>query len=242
MPWQHHLHTHGYAHLKALTPPPLVAAALEAIQSDLQHNFDPRRQAEYDDRSYCPDLCAAPPIMNLLAESPALQLLDEALGLEHITWNPAQIAIRRGNPQAEPAPPEPHIDGFAQGANQLQAGRIYNHTVLVGIYLTPVRQPYAGNFTVWPGSHLTYERWFRERGPQAQHEPMPRPPLGPPLQLMCEPGDVVLAHYALAHAAAANASGQDRIAIYFRVGLRAIETDRWAHLVDLWRGWKPLPA
>ena len=238
MSWQEHLRTHGFAHFPGLTPEPLIRAALEAIEMDLNSNYDTERQVEYDNRSYCPDLKGTPPIMNLLLQSPVHDLLDEIFEADKLGWDGGQIAIRRAHNFPEPVPPTPHLDGFASGVNGLDEGKIYNHTVLVGVFLTPVRSEFAGNFTVWPGSHNVYEKYFRERGPRAMSEPPPAPEIGEPVQLMCGVGDVVLAHYQLGHSAAVNTADLDRIAIYFRVWLRAMESNRWHYLTNIWDGWK----
>lgn len=235
--WQEQLRQQGFAQFPRLTPEPLVSAALNAIETDRRTNFDPERQTEYDNRSYCPDLRGMPPIMDLLSQSPVLNLLDEIFEVEKIGWSDGQIAIRRAHNFSEPLPPTPHIDGFSTGLNGLEYGRIYNHTILVGVFLTQVKKDFAGNFTVWPGSHYIYENYFRNRGPGATSEPMPTPEVGEPLQLICDVGDVVLAHYQLAHAAAVNTSEDDRIAIYFRVWLKKMESDRWHYLTNMWEGW-----
>ena len=237
MSWQEQLQTQGYAYFGGLTPERLVIAALKAIELDLSSNYAPERQVEYDNQSYCPDLRGTPPIMNLLTESPALALLDQAIGVDKIDWDRGQIAIRRVHNHSEPVPPEPHIDGFASGLNGLDEGKIYNHTGLVGVFLTPIATTFAGNFTVWPGSHQVYERCFRERGPRAMWEPAPTPEIGQPLQLICGVGDVVLAHYQLGHTAAVKTADTDRIAVYFRIWLRGIELDRWHYLTNIWEGW-----
>jgi hypothetical protein len=238
MNWREHLRTEGYAQLPGLTPEPLVSAALTAIEADLRDNYDPSRQVEYDNQSYCPDLRGTPAITGLLQKSPALAVLDDLLGLGRIHWNGGQIAIRKAHNHPAPIPPEPHLDGFSSGLNALEPGRIYSHTLLAGVFLTPVRSPFAGNFTVWPQSHHVYQRYFQERGRRALTEPMPRPPLGEPVQIMCEPGDVVLAHYLLGHTAAVNVSDADRVAVFFRVVLRSVESDRWNYLINPWKGWK----
>jgi Phytanoyl-CoA dioxygenase (PhyH) len=238
MNWKEHLRAQGYAHFAALTPEPLVTAARKAIGLDLSSNYQPKRQSEYDNQSYCPELRGAPTIMNLLLESPVCNILDETFGLHKIDCDKGQIAIRRAHNHSTPIAPEPHIDGFASGLNGLDEGKIYNHTVLVGVFLTPVRSAFAGNFTVWPGSHYVYERYFRETGKRAMSDPPPTPELGEPVQLMCGVGDVVLAHYQLGHAAAVNTSDVDRIAVYFRVWLRGVELDRWHYLTNIWEGWK----
>lgn len=238
MNWRESLRDQGFAHFAGVTPAPLVRAARDAIEIDLKNNYDKTRQKEYDNRSYCPDLRGAPPIMNLLLQSPVHNLLDEIFELDKIDWDGGQIAIRQAHNVPEPTPPVPHIDGFSSGMNGLDEGKIYNHTVLVGVFLTPVRSEFAGNFTVWPGSHYVYEDYFRARGPRAFSEPMPTPEIGEPVQLMCDVGDVVLAHYQLAHSAAVNTADIDRIAIYFRVWLRNVESDRWHYLTNIWDGWK----
>ena len=238
MSWREHLRTHGYAQFARLTPAPLVRAARAAITRSLATNYQPARQLEYDHRSYCPELRGTAPITALIECPPVRNLLDEAFGLANIEWDGGQIAIRRAHNHPAPTPPGPHIDGFASGANGLAAGQIYSFTALVGIFLTPVEQEYAGNFTVWPGSHHVYERYFRARGRRALAEPMPTPAIGRPVQLRCGVGDVVLAHYELAHAAAVNTGERERMAIYFRLWLRGLEQDRWHYLTNIWAGWK----
>ena len=101
-----------------------------------------------------------------------------------------------------------------------------------------MRRPFAGNYTVWPGSHYVYERYFRERGERAMREPMPTPEIGEPVQLLCDPGDAVLVHYQLGHTAAVNTAAVDRIAVYFRV-CSALER-RGGYLTNMWDGgrWK----
>jgi ectoine hydroxylase-related dioxygenase (phytanoyl-CoA dioxygenase family) len=236
--WREQLRTQGFAHFPHLTPEPLIKAARDAIEIDLSSNYDPDRQSEYDNQSYCPDLKGTPPIMNLLVQSPVHNLLDEIFEIDNIDWDQGQIAIRRAHNHPQPVPPTPHIDGFSSGLNAVPDGKIYNHTILVGVFLTPVQSEFAGNFTVWPGSHHVYEDYFRVRGPRAMSEPAPALEIGPPVQLKCDVGDVVLAHYQLGHSAAVNTAAVDRIAVYFRVWLRSIESDRWHYLTNIWDGWK----
>ena len=214
-----------------------MSAALKAIKLDLTRNYESERQLEYDNQSYCPDLKGTEPIMNLLVKSPINGKLDELFGLENIDWDKGQIAIRRAHNYPNPLPPEPHIDGFSSGLNALGEGRVYNHTVTVGVFLTNTPRDFAGNFTIWPGSHFVYESYFRQRGPRAMAEPMPGLEIDGPVQLMCEAGDVVLAHYQLGHAAADNTSDFDRIAVFFRVWLRSVELKKWHYLTNIWEGW-----
>jgi len=230
--------TNGYVVLPRLIAPSLIDGAREAIDRDIAEHYDPARQGEYDDRSYCPDIVGSRSIMDLVFKSPVHSLLDDMLGIENVRVGDGQIAIRRAHNSSHPTAPTPHLDGFSSGLNGVPAGTIYNHTVLVGVFLTPIRTEFAGNFTAWPGSHNIYQGYFRARGPRALTEPMPDIEIGKPVQLMCEVGDVVFAHYELGHAAAVNTADLDRIAVFFRVVLRDVERDRWRYLANIWEGWR----
>ena len=179
------------------------------------------------------------PIAELLTHSSAKTILDRALGWNEIEYYHGQIAIRQAHNTDKPYPPTPHIDGTSSGANGVAPGSgISNFTALVGVFLTRVDTEFAGNFTVWPGSHTRLETYFRNRGRQAMQEGMPQIELGDPVQLFADPGDVVLCHYQLAHAAAVNLSSNDWIAVYFRVWLKRIEEQRWELLTNIWNGWR----
>jgi Phytanoyl-CoA dioxygenase (PhyH) len=229
----------GWALFPGAASNDLVAAATYAIAHDCAHNYDRGRQVEYDNISFCPDLRDKPPIDELLTRSSARILLDLVLGWDEIAYAPGQIAIRQAHNTDKPYPPMPHIDGIGNGLNGLPSGSaISNFTALVGVFLTRLDSEFAGNLTVWPGSHHRLEKHFKHRGPQAMQEGMPRIELGDPIQLMANPGDVVICHYQLAHAAAVNLTPNDRIAVYFRVWLQGIENRRWELLTNIWDGWK----
>ena len=179
--------------------------------------------------------------MALLTESRIAAKLDEAIGFDRLVlgYNVAQIALRRARNAPRPSPPEPHIDGLPTPLNGVPADvLVSNFTVLVGVFLSPVRSEFAGNFTVWPGSHHRLERHFRENGLETLRNGMPDIPLGPPIQLMVEAGDVGLCHYQLAHAVAANLSTADRYAVHFRLELADINQRRWELMTDIWQGWR----
>jgi hypothetical protein len=237
--WIKSLITQGYAHYRRLVPHELIHAARNAIDADLRLHYDAEREQEYSSRSYCPDLLGKGPIMDLLERSPVRDIVDAALGIDAVTWDRGQVAIRWAHNVDREYPPEPHLDGFASPHNGVPQGRICNHTATIGVFLTTTPSAFAGNLTVWPDTHHLHERYFRERGPRALFEAHPEIDLGtPPLQLICEAGDVVLLHYELAHTAAVNTSDLDRIAVYFRLCLRDIDEQRWESLANLWRGWR----
>jgi len=236
--WSSSVRERGYAHFSRLVPAALIDAARTAIEENLRLRHDAKRELQYSSRSYCPDLLGTRPIMNLLERSPVRDVVDAVLGLDAVAWDRGQIALRRAHNVDREQPPEPHLDGFADGRNGLPRGRICNHTATIGVFLTTTPRTFAGNLTVWPGTHHRYQQYFRTRGPRAMVEPMPAIELGAPVQLLCEAGDVVLLHYELAHTAAVNTSDVDRIAVYFRLRLRDIDAQRWECLTNLWRGWR----
>jgi hypothetical protein len=237
--WLEQLRRHGWARFPGAVSAELIGAATEAIKADLAGHYDSSRQVEYDNISYCPDLRGSAPISELLTHSSATDILDRALGRDAIDHDAGQIAIRKAHNVDRAYPPKPHIDGVPSGRNGLAPGSgISNFTALVGVFLTRLDGEFAGNFAVWPGSHVRLETYFRRRGPQAMQEGMPQIELGDPVQLFADPGDVILCHYQLAHTAAVNLSCHDRIAVYFRVWLKGIEERRWQLMTHIWDGWR----
>jgi hypothetical protein len=238
MEWTTSLLEKGYAHFTGLVPADLIDAARSAIDEELRLHYDAARENEYSAQTYCPELIGTAPIMALLERSPVRDVVEAALGVDAVTWDRGQIAIRRAHNMERPCPPSPHIDGVPTPGNGLAPGKLYTHTATIGVFLTTTPHEYAGNLVVWPGSHRMYANYFRERGPRALLEMCPEIDPGTPVQLMCTSGDVVLMHYELAHTAAVNTSDVERIAVYFRLCAKDLDENRWEHLSDLWRGWR----
>jgi hypothetical protein len=231
----------GFVQLPGVVPRELVDAARRAINASLGDvGIDPAQLPTFRAKSYCPELQAATVITDLLNASPVWSFAASAIGSGEI--NPVkrgQIALRF--PNQEPArPPHPHLDGMYTPTNGVPKGTIRNFTALVGVVLSDIPHADMGNLTVWPGSHLAYERYFRERGPQALLEGMPNVPLAEGRQLTGEPGDAVLAHYQLGHGIAGNNSPDISYAIYFRLTHRNHHTIHWECMTDIWREWAGL--
>jgi len=109
--------------------------------------------------------------------------------------------------------------------------------MLIGVALSDVSEPFAGNLTVWPRTHHLYEQYFREHGPEALLQGMPPVTLPEPVHLTAKTGDVMLCHYELAHTAAPNASPHVRYAIYFRA-LHVDHDQQWKQaMTDIWMEW-----
>lgn len=125
-----------------------------------------------------------------------------------------------------------HIDGYGT-AGQTEPNTF---TLLAGIYLGDESQPGRGNIWVWPGSHIGHERLFQERGidvlgpePQGGHACMlDQPPdFGPGQPVLAKRGDVLLAHYLLAHNQSGNMWNPLRRIVYYRLATTD-HRQRWA--------------
>lgn len=239
----------GFCHFPRLVGDELVAAARTSIDGDLRDRYDPARRVEYDNQSFCPELLGTAPIQDLARCAAIQKRLGELIETDEVVCDNGQIAIRRAHNSEITSAPVPHIDGIPTANNGMSGDELRPFTLLLGIFLSEVRTPFAGNFTVWPGSHGLLERYFNRRGRRALREGMPTVSLGPPKQLLCKPGDAVLCHYSLAHAAAVNTSDFDRYAVFFRLTHRALTPEHaidvresdWTHLTNIWTDWKIAP-
>lgn len=233
------LYTDGYVKIPGVVPRVMVDAAVRAINSSVGEGIDPTQVITYRSRSFCPELQQAPVITDLINKTPTLAFAESAIGVGKIKPVEAgQIALRFPTLQDPPAPPRPHLDGMYTPTNGVPAGTIRNFTMLLGVALSDVTTTFAGNLTVWPGTHTIYERYFREHGPQALLNGMPPVDLPKPIQVLAQAGDIILAHYELAHGVATNVSPHVRYAIYFR--LYHVDHDVHGHetMADIWREWE----
>jgi Phytanoyl-CoA dioxygenase (PhyH) len=230
----------GYATIPDVVPAARRDAALRAINRSLGQGLPPSELPVFRSRSFCPELQREPVILDLLRATPAWSLAESLLGAGAVeTVRSGQIAL--AFPQADPAgPPCPHLDGLHTPTNGVPAGEVRSFTLLAGIVLSDVAAAGAGNLTVWPGSHLLYETYFREQEPRSLLQGMPPVALPPPVEVTARAGDVVLCHYQLAHAVGANTSPHVRYAVYFRLKSRGHDGRRWECLTDLWKEWPGL--
>jgi len=232
------LYRDGFVQLPGAVPRTLVDSALRAINASLgNEGIDPAQLTKFRSQSYCPELQNAPVIADLVRGSSVWSFAESAIGRGKIEpLGRGQIALRF--PSLDPPrAPHPHLDGMYTPTNGVPKGAIRNFTALVGIVLGEIRGPDMGNLTVWPGSHLEYEQYFRERGPEALLEGMPNVALSEPVQVMGEPGDAVLCHYQLGHGIAGNSSPNIRYAIYFRLTHVDHDAIHWECMTDIWREW-----
>ncbi len=240
----------GYLVVPGLVPRARVDAALKAINHSLGEEGIAKDQLwTLRAQTFCPELAAAPEILDLYRATPAAALAEAAIGAgQVVTPTTGQIALRFPQKLAGPANPKlpyPHIDGMPGPLNGVEAGTLYHFTALAGVFLSDATGPFQGNFTVWPGSHRTLEAYFRAHGAGELVRGFPPIEMPAARQLEARAGDVLLAHYQLAHNAAPNVGPHVRYAVFFRLAHRAHDPTSTATLVDLWREWegvRPPPA
>lgn len=231
----------GFVKLPGIVPREKVDAALRAINASLgERGMHPDELVTLRARSYCPELQDAPEIVGLLNDTPLWGIAESAIGPGKIKpVARGQIALRFPSLDA-PREPRPHIDGMYSPTNGVPKGEIRNFTALVGVFLSDLPREFAGNFTVWPGTHRRYESYFRERGPQSLLERMPPIELPAPVQITGQAGDAALCHYQLAHGIAGNGAPHIRYGIFFRLSHVDHDSVHWECMTDIWQEWAGL--
>lgn len=228
-------HEQGYVVVPGVVPRVMVDGALKAINHSVGQGMPAEQMATMRAQSYCTELQGAPVITDLWNRTPALPLAESLVGEGKLRpIRGAQIALRFPGDYDPPPAPKPHLDGMHSPTNGVPEGAIHNFTLLAGILLSPLHTPYCGNFTVWPGTHLQHERYFRQHGPQSLLDGLPRITMPEPVQVTGEPSTLVLAHYLLAHAAAPNVSPHVRYALFFRLTHVEHDARKWESMTDAW--------
>jgi hypothetical protein len=232
----------GYLIVPGAVPRARVDAALRAINLSLgEEGIAKDRLWTLRAQSFCPELVGAPPILDLYAGTPLAALAEAALGAGQVPPPiTGQIALRFPQVVAEPRDPYPHVDGMPGPLNGVEAGTLYTFSALGAVFLSDVPAPFQGNLTVWPGSHRLLEAHFRAHGTDELLQGFPPLAMPAPRQLLARAGDVLLAHHALAHGAAANLGPHVRYAVFFRLSHRGHDPGSTTALTDLWRHWDGL--
>jgi hypothetical protein len=233
------IYEQGFVHLPGVVPRVMLEATLRAINHSVGEGMPTEEMVRMRAQTYSRELTRTPVITDLLNATPALLLAESAIGAGKIRpINGGQIALRFPTMQDPPPPGRPHLDGMYSPTNGVPEGTIQNFTALVGVLLSDLPGPGAGNFTVWPGTHHLYERYFREHTPQSLLDGMPDVPLPEPLQITGRAGDVVLCHYQIAHGVTPNVSPHVRYAIFFRLTHVDHDAHKWESMTDIWLEWE----
>lgn len=234
-----HFFEHGFVKLPGVVPKIMVDDAVKAINHSLgSEGMNKEDLPTLRAQTYCREITQTPVITDLYNKTPAKDLAESVIGEGKI--NPVgrgQVALRfprLNDPVGEPAP---HIDGIYTPTNGVKQGVVANFTALCSVLLSDLPNAYSGNFTVWPGTHRQYEKYFQKHGPESLLDGMPPIDMPEPIQVTGKAGDVFLAHYQLAHGIAPNASPNIRYAIFFRLYHQEHQNDWRAPMNDLWLHW-----
>jgi hypothetical protein len=240
-------HDQGYIVMKDVIPRIMVHEALQTINHHIGQNGIPtERLTEFRAQSYCREVQNDLALTSLMNATPVVPLLESLIGEGRVKRHgSAQIALRFPSPPSgSRRPPAGHLDGIGSGNNGTAVGSYTRtFTALAVCLLCDLPEAYMGNFTVWPGSHRTYEDYFREVGHEVLAKGQPVIPLPhEPVHVTGKAGDVVIAHHLLQHTAAPNLSPFIRYAAIFRVNsidVQDVGTDAYT---DIWREWHGVRA
>ncbi|MYD98789.1 MAG: phytanoyl-CoA dioxygenase family protein [Gammaproteobacteria bacterium] len=236
----------GFLHVADVVPSRLVARARRAINNSLGTGIDPDQLTRFNNQTFCPELRDDPRLVRL-ATTPAVWSHVRALLGDGRVIRPqtCQIALRFPLPEGTSRRLDGgHIDGYHTRENGVpDDGMVRNFTLLLGIMLSDVPKPFSGNFTAWPGTHRQLERYFRDHGVNANRGGGIMPldlRLPKPVPVTGRAGDIVLAHYQMAHAVSPNLSGDIRYMCFFRLSVRGLANHRVESMLDIWRDWPKL--
>ncbi len=217
----------GYIVLSGVVP----SDALEMARAEIARTVsaDPPSSDHVGPCSYWPAIDDVHPFTGLLASDRALTAA-EALVRPHRIDRPDMAQIALNIPPFPHRPGGPHIDGLTPPEPD---GRPGTFTMLAGIMLTDQPGDDLGNLWVWPGTHLTAAAYFRTHGADALLTAIPYPPvdLPEPQQVHAQAGDLLLAHYLLAHNIGGNTGPQTRECIYYRLRAHG-HRGRWRTVVQ----------
>mmetsp|Transcript_31270 Transcript_31270/g.60364 ORF Transcript_31270/g.60364 Transcript_31270/m.60364 type:complete len:305 (+) Transcript_31270:81-995(+) len=164
-----------------------------------------------------------PAIMNLYRKGLAWRYSENLMGEKNFTVpTAAQVAIRYPLAYNEHPPKKLRRSGWHVDGWQYGRGGTNQFSLLVGVALNPWREEMVGNFVVFPGKHHEMARNLAaEGGEEALRVALSKSP-GPdldvdPVQIIAEPGDIILAHSLLPHLPGPNHGHDIRYAVFFRV-------------------------
>ncbi len=241
-PQKVHLIERGYVVIPGVVPNRMVKEAMKAINHSIGKGIPDNHRGA----NYCRELENHPVITDLYNKTPAKTLVDSLVGEDsYYPVDRAQIALRFPTYQD---PPNPYAGAHLDGVLKVGEGIMQNFTALVGIILSDQPEPDMGNFVAYPGTHRLYEQYFQENGPdvllteesfRTAHRSL-NVELPEPVQIIGNPGDLIIAHFQLIHAGGTNTSDRIRYSCYFRVLNKEIRNDWRSPLTDMWKHWPGL--
>jgi len=225
------LFENGWVVIPQVVPAEMVRAARHAINSTVENYLDSiqirARELKKDER-----------LTNMLMKTEAFSLIESALGKGKVVPSTnVQCALRFPDDESADLKVRPHIDSFEPSVEG-KPGSIKPFIAIAGFFLNDVEQDNAGNFTVWPGTHRQFAKYFEKHGADPELIlGIPPVELPQPVQIKVKAGDMIFAHYQLAHTAATNLSPAVRYAVYIRMHHADRPKDSLDVLTDIWKYW-----
>jgi len=238
-------HDDGFLRIPGAVPRPMIDRLVRAINHSLGSkgmNEDdlPRFRA----RSYAPELSDQPVVTDMVMKTPLFSLIESLLGEGNVREpGSGQLALRfpgmtEGPFEAFQRAEKAHIDGTHSPGNGVPEGELHSFTMLLGVYLRDVPEPWAGNLTLWPGIHHQVAAHLQKHGTEAlvpgfnnlvAHLDMPEPH-----QVTGHAGDAFLVHYLVPHGVAPHTRPDIRYATFFRIKHVQHDERRPEQCVDPW--------
>lgn len=226
------LYDQGWVVIPQVVPAEMVQAARNTINSTIESYLD-------SIQTYAHTLKTDEHLTNLLMKTDAFSLIESALGNGKVVASTnVQCALRfPGHDPKSLNNLKPHIDSFHPSKDG-KPGSITPFIAIAGFFLNDIDQVNCGNFTVWPRTHRQFAEYFEKHGADPELKlGIPPVDLPEPMQIKAKAGDMILAHYQLAHTAAANISNAVRYAVYIRMHHADRPKDSLDVLTDLWKYW-----
>ena len=164
---------------------------------------------------YFPPITKPESLMPLLLRSSVFELAESFVGKGKLLV-PEQVQISLNIPYFPHRPSRHHLDGVSAPEAD---GRPGTFTLLAGILMTDQPRQDMGNLWVWPGTHIIHANYFKSEGVESLVSSNGSPDicLPEPMQVVGQAGDLLMAHYLLAHNIGGNRSDKIRRAVYFRL-------------------------
>lgn len=230
----------GYIVAPGLVPRALVDEALREINHRLGRGRTQGMDLYADARDYWSEDTDDPAIADLLFKSGLWELAEAGVGTGKLI-RPAtgQIALRFPSVNNSHGGPAAHVDGFY--SPNARDSKISRFTMLVGVMLSDMPEPYMGNLAVYPGTHKRIAEYISAHGTaDLRSGLLGKIDLGQAVQLTGKAGDAVLLHYQLAHDKEQNLSPHIRYMAYWRLWHVDAESRQAEGLTDIWVDWPEL--
>ena len=219
-----------------------VEAAVDVLWEDM--TLDRESPNTWINPGPIPMSCAShPAIRATLYDSPLFEMAEELVGkgrLANSSPGP-QMTYPTGEDKWE-IPSGGHLDGYYTPTNGVPEGTVGKFFLGVSCYVNHVR-PRSGGFTLWPGTHIQSEEYFKTHSILSIQGGSSRDvfDLPQPLEVTGPPGTAVLWHGRLIHSASRNCEKEIRMALISRLRPKNMSDILFETPEDMWQHWDGIP-